>query len=566
MTNDIRENKPWTKSQIEQQKPNVPVSDSILTGYFANSMNGGHNKVIFYKQVMAGERHKEFRLQGNFKLLTPKTPTYQNLNITFRTYFVPNSRVWTNAEKYTAQKGGSSEIKITEIPNLGGKIIPWIRDVDESSGTGLQNTTYWRDAYISSYIPRIGHFAISEGDDVNDIFRQLPKVSVLPLRGRKAIYNDFERNKEYDTPLIEYKGDTVSEMEFSSYFPMSEENINETFMRAKRNDSYYTNYRTELQGFEDAYPPTEMSSDVALLNWAQWETKIAETRSQAEDAQLNDWDVIAKIRGSKKLSEGKVQLIGERTVTLNYSAVTQNANNNADNVNLEFRTIGTQGAYSYTQIDIPLYAGFEFVEEGYIHVIATISADSVFESGFDRLELNVTPLEQYRPDMLEDKKDVLYECETGTQGFTAASDYYKVIGFKRKYSEYFKLPNVIGGDLTTNDYLEAELTSERPSYLMNSLVITNKTFQFFETDRNTYIDTDIEQIYPKTPWKDYTDLMINKNQAIKNSIEIFGNAPTGVNLRIQGQNQCFFVGKCLCIAQLPIDESIKSNYTTWGEH
>lgn len=564
MPNDIRENKPWTKSQIEQQKPNVPVSDSILTGYFANSMNGGHNKAIYFKQVMAGERHKEFRLQGNFKLLTPKTPTYQNLNITFRTYFVPNSRVWTNAEKYTAQKGGSSEIKITEIPNLGGKIIPWIIDNDETEGTGLQNTTLWRDSYISTYIPRIGQFAKAQPGDPQQIFSELPKVSVLPLRGRKAIYNDFERNKEYDSPIFEYKGDEVSNQEWASYTPTIDQYYNECLMRAKRNDSYYTNYRTELQGFEDAYPPTEMSSDVALLNWAQWEMKIAETRSQAEDAQLNDWDVIAKIRGSKKLSEGKVQLIGERTVTLNYSAVTQNTNNNADDVSLEFKTIGTQGAYSYTQIDVPLYAGFEFVEEGYIHVIATISADSVFESGFDRLELNVTPLEQYRPDMLEDKKDVLYECETGTQGFTTANDYSKVIGFKRKYSEYFKLPNVIGGDLTSKDYLETQFYQN--AYLIpDERVITQKTFQFFETDRNNFWDEDMGQIYETQPWKDYTDLLINKNQAVKNFVELYrdGQEPT---VRVTGQNQCFFVGKCLCIAQLPIDESIKSNYTTWGEH
>ena len=564
MPNDIRENKPWTKSQIEQQKPNVPVSDSILTGYFANSMNGGHNKAIFYKQVMAGERHKEFRIQGNFKLLTPKTPTYQNLNITFRTYFVPNSRVWTNAEKYTAQKGGSSEIKISEIPNLGGKILPFITDLYmEEEGTTLQNTTLWRDSYISTYIPRIGAYArsINNGDD---LFRILPKVSVLPLRGRKAIYNDFERNKEYDSPILEYKGDEVSNYEWESYLPTSQQGIEEKIIRAKRNDSYYTNYRTELQGFEDAYPPTDMSNDVALLNWAQWEMKIAETRSQAEDAQLNDWDVIAKIRGSKKLSEGKVQLIGERTVTLNYSAVTQNTNNNSEEVTQEFRTIGTQGAYSYTQIDVPLYAGFEFVEEGYIHVIATISADSVFESGFDRLELNVTPLEQYRPDMLEDKKDVLYECETGTQGFTAASDYSKVIGFKRKYSEYFKLPNIIAGDLTNNNYIDTAFYGGDPK--VEQEVITNKTFQFFETDRNNYWDTDTEEIYIKAPWKDYTDLLINKNQAIKNEIETFDDGLDGINLRVKGQNQCFFVGKCLCIAQLPIDESIKSNYTTWGEH
>lgn len=562
MATDIRENKPWTKNQISNAKNNIPKSDTILSGYIAGSMNGGHNKVIAWKQVMAGERHKEYRLNASFKMLTPKTPSYQNLYITFRTYFVPNIRVWTNAEKYTAQKGGTSEIKIKEIPNLGGKSIPLVEGEigGAENTTALQNTTAWRDAYISSYIPRIGKYEY--GSEDYGFFKELPSVSVLPLRGRKAIYNDFERNKEYDTPLIEYKGDTVSQAEWQSYLPFNVSNINSTFMRAKRNNNYYSDYRTELQGFEEDYPPTNMDSTVALLNWAQWEMKIAEARSQAENAQANDWDIIAKIRGSKKLTEGKVQLLSTRTVALNYAAVTQNTNNNAEGVNAEFRTIGTQGAYSYTNINLPLYAGMEFVEEGYIHVIATISADSVFEGGFDRLELNVTPLDQYRPDMLEDKKDVLYECETGTIQFTSVQDYSRVIGFKRKYSEYFKLPNIISGDMVTNNYIEIELR-DATTNLYDEIIETQKTYQFFETDRNTYEDTDEYVYFNKQGWKDYTDLLINKNQAWKNEIETI---PLENIVRMKGQNQVFFLGKCVCVAELPIDDSIKNNYTTWGEH
>ncbi len=564
MAQDIRENKPWTKNQISNAKNNVPVSDTILSGYVANSMNGGHNKVIAWKQIMAGERHKEYRLNGSFKLLTPKTPSYQNLYITFRTYFVPNIRVWTNAEKYTAQKGGASEIKIKEIPNLGGKNIPYVLSNVLTHETPLYNTTAWRDSYISSYIPRIGTYTVeTEGDNKN--FVTLPKVSVLPLRGRKAIYNDFERNKEYDAEMQEYKGDTVSDYEWASYLPMSDSDVKNTYMRAKRNNSYYSDYRTELQGFEQEWigGGSETNEDNALLNWASWEMKIAEARSQAENAQANDWDIIAKIRGSKKLTEGKVQLLSERTIPLNYAAVTQNANNNAEGMSEEFRTIGTQGAYSYTNINIPLYAGMEFIEEGYIHVIATVSADSVFESGFDRLELNVTPLDQYRPDMLEDKKDVLYECETGTQGFTNVNDYNKVIGFKRKYSEYFKLPNIIAGDMMSNNYEDVEFYTHQGPSLIGSQVQTQKTFQFFETDRNVYWDTDAKEILRKNAWKDYTDLLINKNQAIKNDIEYIQEQEL---VRVTGQNQLFFVGKMVCVAQLPIDDSIKNNYTTWGEH
>lgn len=571
MKYDIRENQPWSVDQVSSEKPNVPKTDTILSGFIGNSMNGAMNRTVAWKQVMAGERHKEYRFQASIKMLTPKTPSYQNLSMTLRAYFVPNSRVWTNAEKYTAQKGGSAEIKIPEIPNLGGKMIPTVLDETETAGAKLNDTTTWRNAFISSYIPRIGMYG-SYNIDGNNALNRLPKVSVLPLRGRVAIYNDFERNKEYDREEQEYKGDTVSEAEWQSYLPTDPFKIDFYNMRAKRPNSYYSDYRTELQGFEEEYPPEDMSADVALLNWADWEMKIAEARSQAENAQDTDWNIIAKIRGSKKLSEGKVQLLGRKTFDLNYAAVTQNTNNNAANVSEEFRTMGTQGAYVYTNVNIPLYAGWEFVEEGYIHVIATVSADTVFETGFDRLELNVTPLDQYRPDLVDEKKDVIYECELGTYK-TNNFNYNSVLGFKRKFSEYLKLPNIIAGDMTNNDYFEAlyNYNEQRIDFALDTEILTQKTYQFFELD-NEYEYSLVNRtsgeynILDKKIWKDYTDMMINKNQAILNAVTEYGDRSSTTALVVEGQNQIFLVGKCVCIAQLPIDDSIKYNYTQWGEH
>ena len=43
------EKRAFTVNQIENDKPNVPNSANILTGYIANSMNGGHNRTIAWK-------------------------------------------------------------------------------------------------------------------------------------------------------------------------------------------------------------------------------------------------------------------------------------------------------------------------------------------------------------------------------------------------------------------------------------------------------------------------------------------------------------------------------------
>ena len=564
----INTNKPYTVNQISNEKPNTPRSDNELDGYIANSFNGGHNRTIAWKQVMAGERHKEYVMQLKIKTLTPLTPPMQNLKCTIRSYFVPNSRVWENAEKFTAQKGGTAEIKITEMPNIGGKTIPVIEDaVGDNTYTLLTNTTAWRDAFISSYIPRMG--TMEATDDYTDFQFVLPKINVLPLRGRIAIYNDFERNKEYEAEIEEYKTDTVSLTEWESYLPYGSSTRKTAIcnMRAKRENSYYTNYRTDIQGFEEAYPPTGMESNKSLITWAQWEHKIAEARSQAENAQRNDWDIIAELRGSQLLSEGKVQLIGEKVFNLNYASVTQNAYNNSEEVqNEKFKVLGQQGAFSYTEVTMPVYAGIEFKEEGYVHIIATVSAESVFESGIDRLELNVNALDQYRPDLLEQKHDVLYEIETGTNNIVN-TPIDKVVGFKRKFSEYFKLPNIIAGDMTNKNYYETYQRQDELTQFDTTEIETQKTYQFFEDDRNFSI-TPQGILFAKKAWKDYTDLLINKNQAIMNEVFYGANllVPEGDYIEVKGEHQIFLVGKCFLRADMPIDESIKSNYTQWGEH
>lgn len=560
-------NKPYTVNQISAEKPNVQRSDNELDGYIANSFNGGHNRTIAWKQVMAGERHKEYVMSLKIKMLTPLTPPMQQLKMTIRSYFVPNSRIWDNAEKFTAQKGGTAEIKIKEVPNLGGKTIPILQNEERDLYTSLMNTENWRNAFVSSYLPRMGTFQTS--DDATDLQLILPKMSVLPLRGRIAIYNDFERNKEYESEIQEYKTDTVSNQEWASYLPYGNqvEKIANCNMRAKRENSYYTNYRTDIQGFEESYPPEDMSADKALITWSQWEHKIAETRSQAENAQRNDWDIIAEIRGSQLLTEGKVQLIGEKVFNLNYASVTQNAYNSSNAVqNSNFLVLGQQGAYSYTEVTMPVYAGMEFREEGYVHIIATVSAESVFESGIDRLELNVNALDQYRPDLVEEKHDVLYEIETGTSNILNIEP-TKTIGFKRKFSEYFKLPNIISADMTNRNYYESSTVEQDDTRFNDTEIETQKTYQFFEEDRNYEIEPNGNIIYKK-PWKDYTDLLINKNQAIRNSVEWQQGTSSEENesVTVKGQNQIFLVGKCILRADMPIDESIKSNYTTWGEH
>lgn len=562
----------FSNNNVRSPRANLPKSATMLEGYLGNSLNGGHNKTIYYKKIMAGEKHYETGMQLRIKMLTPLTPAYQDLKCTIRTYFVPNSRVWDNAEKYEAQKGGATEIKIAEIPNLGGKNIPYmITNPNETDPTLIEavnifSTESWRENNASSYIPRIGNGFIEMESDFQQ--GQMPAISVLPLRGRIAIYNDFERDKRYSEAVQEYKEDTVSNAEWERYVAKNQNDWELMVMRAKRPNSYYTDYRTEMQGFDSEFPSGDIPANQALVTWMQWEQKYREAVSESNNENLNPWDVIAKIRGSKLLTEGKVQLLGEKTFKLNYSSITQNAYNNNEEVQEQFRVLGQQGAYSYTENYVPLYAGHEFVESGYIHVIMTVWANTIFEKGIDRNLLNITPFSEYRPDLIEDKQDVIYEAEFGA--IKNATDlnpayYNQVKGFKRKYSEYFKAPNVIAGDLTTDDFVGMKNFTTAD---LNKPIITQSTYQFYEKDSNYYEPANTGSAYGlkyKKPWLDFTDLHINKNQAIMNEVDVFGEAPNTV-IHVKGQNQIDVVGMFYCSAELPIDESIKNNFTDWGEH
>lgn len=567
---DLNQQKPYTTDQIKKEKPAIPKTlNNEVMGFIAGSHNGGINKVVLSKEVMAGERHRNLAVKVKIRTLTPKTAAYQNLKYTYRVFFTPYSAIWDGAEAFLAQRGGATEEKITELPNFGGFKIPRITGPN-SKETLLSNTTLWRDSFISAFLPRMGLFEETAAN--GNFFDTLPKINALKVRALVKIYNEYLRNKEFDEEMPEYKSDTVTQEEFNYYMPQYDENgpINGEFyqMRAKRENSYYTDFRTELQGFEVEYPPEDMAANESLINWmSKFEQLYAEAKSQAENAQENYRDIIAKIRGSKVLTEGKCLLLAKKTFNLNYATITQSTYNNAD-VPDSYKTMGAQGGYSYTEVTIPLIDNMAYIEDGILTIIATAQASSIFESGIHRSWLNVGALDRYRPDLKEQKHDVLYEIEAGTKKFPA-ENLYQIKGFKRKWNELFSLENNIQGDLTNTGYFEGALNDDTPIYKYTETVVQpNDSYQFFEESESYYYDETQEIYITKAPWKDYTDLQINKNLATKLPITWNGDVdPISTYIHVTGQNQIDYVGKVIIGAcDLPIDDDIKNNRTTWGDH
>lgn len=546
---------PATTNSVRETKPQVEESiNNVLEGFITNSWFGGMLKPIAYKKVMAGERIKKYTINGVIRMLTPQVPAMQKLSTVFKAYFVPNTRVWDNAEKYQAQKGDLTKTKIKQVPSFTGtELIERQTTATDGQYILVTDTTYWRDCWASSYIPRM-----LSGKYINNTQETYPKMNILPLRGFKAIYNDMLRHKVYDTEMTEYKDDTMSTAEFNSIIPKITQGIDTAadamkFMpRGKKRENYTTNYTISAEGQNNN--TTAGSAIVTNLNTHnEWQKLLAESRTQSQNEQRNDWDIIAEMRGTRPVQDGKVQFLAEREIGINYQQVSQTSYNTNPDIREEFQTLGATGAFSYTEFNIDILNYNEFIEDGYIHIIAQTSSDVIYETGIDRHLLNITWDSEYRPDFKELKTDTMYQLETDSAGTTTTG----IKGYKRKFSEYFKLPNCINGELTT---VPIKLLNHNNNSLASTL-ITQYHYQFMQVGENTYIEPSINyrDVLNFKRHLDYTDFFLNRNQAILQATDFY-QQPT-----ISGNNQIYFMANCECICNMPIDNSIKNDFKKWGE-
>lgn len=559
---------PATENQIELTRPTVGRSFNLLTGHIEGSMNAGHKRIIAYQEVMAGAKIAVSGANLLIQMLTPKTPAFQRLKAVVEVVNCPFKRVWDKYEEFAAQKGGASEEKPQVMPNFAGKKFPisnYEGDPNYTYFVSEQETTNWRDNIYSCLIPRVGAGEVIDDAAENKPYAKAPNMTALYCRAHTAAWNDLFRNKEYDTEYPEYiTSDTVSENEWNSYVKTDTEGLVDYFFcRARKDNSYYSNYRAELQGFDSQAPNIiQGEEDEQLLNFSEWLHESAEAMAQASNAQKNAWDVYTSLRGAKKLTEGRVQLLARKTFPISYSTVTQNAYNNNPEVEESFRVLGKQGAFSFTNIDLAWLNGIEIKEDGVLLVYMTVTADTIYESAVDRSLLNINWKDRYRPDLAEEKNDILMNIETGTPYAREndGNDAYEPLGFKRRWSEMFKLPTCLNGDMMNRGYFQSNPENAEEIKGLQR-VESQHTFQFneFSAKKAQY---GTNEIMPKKHWLDYSDLMVNKNLAIPQ--ETFQNR--GSEIIMLGSNQIFYAGETYCIVDMPIEENAKTNFVKWGDY
>lgn len=543
---------PPSETNVKKEDGAISKSYNVeMKGISASTWNGGIMQPVMAKKIYAGTKIKRLTFSGQIRMLTPLAPLTTKLTTTFKAFFVPNSRVWDNAEQFIAHKGQQTT---TEEPSFTiKKIIFGNYPPDSTELTPLTDYDDWRECKMSGYVPRImtgqkininnpGETAIST------------KISALPFRGYRAIFNDFIRNKQLDSEVLEFTGNSTNLAEEIQAFPLERTTTtttNESSLkfRGQKPNNYYTNFRTDLIGSTTTeYQDTINANTQTLMYHTEWQKTLPELRENAENKGLNDWEIIAKMRGARVANQGKVQLIGQKSVGHNYSQVAQTVYNEAT-PNPEFQSLGTTGAYSWTEFSIDIVNYEEIIEDGYLHVIAQTSADVAFSTGINRELLNIKWDQQYRPELAKLKQDVLLSQEIRTAKSTDWTTPIK--GYKRKYSECFELPQHITGDLTELGFPKSTATSDPiPS---ESFWLCQET-SLFEIDNSTSQPF----VFATKFWKDNTDILINNTMALKQKLKSVSNAD--MNHRVLGKNQFKMIAETTMIADLPFDYDIKKDY------
>ena len=539
-----------------------------LHGITATTFNAAMLQTVAFKRVMAGTEIENLNIKGEIRMLTPVVPISSPITATFRAFKVPNSRIWNEAEAYSAQKKNAP----TEEPFITAF------DLINSTTTTTINPTdsrEYRESIAGMYYPRIATGETNFTAPQIELMQEI-KMSALPLRGYKAITNDFTIIKDFETKAQEYNSTVVNETEKLGYIPQYQYLIQPTQTtlagrgiknmaskcRGSKRENYYTNYRSELNnttniganaGFTDPYNENNQT----LQYHTEWQKIIAEKREIAENANKNDWEIVAEIRGARKVEDGKIQILGTKEIGINFTQVSQTAYNDSEITDENFQSLGTTGAYSYTQYDIDIVNYEEIKEDSFIHVLVQISVDTAYAGGINRELLNVSAQDMYRPEFKELKDDTMksIELNTSTQSLARKNE-----GFKRRYNEMFTMPSHISGD-----FISTGVTDSNTKNPIASEAHWIGAYEKAWIKDKTGIEIEMLK------FKDYSDEVINRSMALKMDLYAFDNAyvtsPWQKNLSyyIEGKNQFKLIAETTMKANLPIPEEIRSNRKYQGE-
>lgn len=607
----------FSKGDVAQKRSKPKTFYGKKTGTFAGGTHGGHLHYLTGVDYLAGTTMNEIKLDFSVHLQPLQNVSFSRIKLNQYAVYVPYSRIWSGSDAYFAQRSDKLRLTSPNIPtfrfprgitqpNIGDSIVGnpsstgCCADVSigelNAQPTRFYNTTLWRNSPSYEIFGNVTDG--TSGGTATVAGSSSPSATTynsLYWRAFWACYNDIFRDKittgavpeftteeftaaelkaimlgNYFFPLYQYTNGDSPSWRFYAYsgYGAQDSNINSSTYysyysspRVASEINYLTNFRGEVVSNNNAVTLTSLFTHVVT------QAQMDEYRSRSSDVQMTDEEVIAKIRGSRVAREDIPYIIGQKTTDIDLSVQPQTTDGSLP--------LGADGAYSYTFASTDLLSGyFSAPRDGIVMVLYTItSPDSI--NFVDQLNLELAKTQAtdyYRPALAKIKDKELKIGEVNLYYSRLASN--DTIGFKRRYSEYTRMPNYIRGDVPRSQ--NSGITGSRNSqlgflYSTYGNPSSNRVAPYYgavPSRANWCLLKDIGELFYDSQNRgnlvvrqrqDFTDMTM-RNVLLNN-----GGSNTTDDFILQSPQTFFLYGTCTIGENAPIDEDIKTNYINWGE-
>jgi len=404
----------WVKT------PQIKTTKKLEPAVSAITMQGGLLYPIGYKEVLAGEYIREVSIDNLTRMLTPLVPTLDKVFMKIDAWFVPLTRIWNQAERKLAGKDSKQNENLTNLKDLPNTTVNY------------QHTQYKPFMYTLAHRYGIPF-------KTNNVI-----VNPFLYRGYRAIVNDFIINKDYEHPKTEWNGDAVSQTEQNA---INGYNIETGVFYAnayvlepvQTRKGYLTNIKSKLSAEMEMMAVSGDRRQIGVH--LDWQTRYNDAKQRQDNANKNDWEIIAEMGGTQPIHYNQVEYLGSIEYQLNYQQITQSAPT-IDNST----PLGTTGSFSYTRANGVLFSHKEFKQHGHIHFTVNLQIDKRYERSINKELLKTSVEDIYRPG-LADKEIQLLQSQEVIAGTTVIPD---PVAYQPAWAEYKRLPSLTTGEMQTS--------------------------------------------------------------------------------------------------------------------
>lgn len=403
---------------------------------FATGTHGSFVTPFGAIEYLAGAKIKSLKAQFTIKMQPLSHVSLDKLKLKMFAVYVPNSRVWDPvlSDAFSSQKEDRFGTKVNSPP-MGARRGMIFVDYPFVGGATAYATTVWRDSIAYHYY----------GLDIDTDHQ----FNLLYVRGYKALWNDIFRDKSTQAPYVEYSGSvSAPERDRVFHFGLSPSTV------SVREDRGITGNTTDISwmlgtapaeiSYWNQFRPSILSNNpqvtaAPLADNLYLRQQVDEYRSQSQNINKTDAEIIAEIRGSYIAKQNQCYIIGQKTIDIDISLQPMTS----DTSTLQ---LGAEGAISYTFASADIITEtFSAPKDGIIHYLYYISSpdSSVWTDGINLEVVKADYNDFYRPSLSKIKDAPFMELELAGR---VPGNTHTILGYRRRYSEYFRHPVFIRGD------------------------------------------------------------------------------------------------------------------------